>query len=396
VDATLDALAVPPPPPAPAASDDAVVAASPDVLVAGRAVNRRDRCCGSRTPAAPDPSLNAGYKRTAGYDTGLFTVTMPVPIFNHNRAARIVAQGQVTAAELELAATERRARADLAATRAAAARLSERARDIRARLVDPARGARDAARAAFATGALDVLRLVDAERVFTDAALVAIDLETDAVVPPSRRDRPLERTCCHEALIQCPGRATVVGARWRPLAARTRRGSDARRDTGGTHRAGVGRRCESRGIETAPARMVERTEPLQASGVVTFDERRTALGCWSKASWTSFGAARRPGRTRRGRGHAAQPRHSRCVGGLLQAQAERRRADTELARAAESRAAQLVADSAVAAGARTIARRRERRHPGRGGGPGRNHQGRAGARALRHQGPSRRQPARRR
>jgi len=184
VDATLDALVLPPPPPAPAVSDDAaVVQRRPDVLAAGRAVeSARQMLRLEDARGVPDPSLNVGYKRTAGYDTGLFTITMPVPFFNHNNAARIVAQGQVTAAELEMTATERRARAELAATRAAALSLTERARDIRTRLVDPARGARDAARAAFATGVLDVLRLVDAERVFTDAALVAIDLETDAVV----------------------------------------------------------------------------------------------------------------------------------------------------------------------------------------------------------------------
>ncbi|MCC7177467.1 MAG: TolC family protein [Acidobacteria bacterium] len=184
VDVTLDALALPPPPPAPGAiDDDAALRRRPDVVSAERAVSAaRQALRLEDARAVPDPAVNAGLKRTVGYNTGLFTVTMPVPLFNHNRAARIVAQGQVTAAELELAATERRARGDLVAARAAAQRLGERARDIRSRLVDPARGARDAARAAFATGAGDVLRLVDAERVFADAALIAIDLETDAVV----------------------------------------------------------------------------------------------------------------------------------------------------------------------------------------------------------------------
>ncbi len=183
VDATLDALGLPPPPPAADAIDDALaLKRRPDVVSAERAVTAaRQALRLEDARAVPDPAVNAGLKRTTGYNTGLFTVTMPVPLFNHNRAARIVAQGQVTAAELELAATERRARGELAAARAAAQRLGERARDIRGRLVDPARGARDAARAAFATGALDVLRLVDAERVFADAALIAIDLETDAV-----------------------------------------------------------------------------------------------------------------------------------------------------------------------------------------------------------------------
>lgn len=132
--------------------------------------------------AVPDPAVNAGYKRTVGYNTAQVTVSVPIPLFNRNRPARILAEGQVRAAELERTATERRARGELAATRAAAVALTLRAQDARATLVEPAIGARDAARAAFSTGVLDVLRLVDAERTFTEATLVAIDLEVDAVV----------------------------------------------------------------------------------------------------------------------------------------------------------------------------------------------------------------------
>jgi cobalt-zinc-cadmium efflux system outer membrane protein len=130
----------------------------------------------------PDPSANGGLKRTVGVNTAQFTVSMPLPLFNRNNLARIVAAGEVRAAEFALAAAERRARGEIAAAQDAAVRLSTRARDVRATLVDPARGAREAARAAFGAGALDVMRLVDAERVATEAALVATDLEVDAVV----------------------------------------------------------------------------------------------------------------------------------------------------------------------------------------------------------------------
>jgi cobalt-zinc-cadmium efflux system outer membrane protein len=182
VEAALDALEAPALPALPGLDDDSAIKRRPDVQAAERAVvSAHQTLRVEDARGTPDPALNAGYKRTAGYHTGLFTVTMPLPLWDRNHVARIVAQGQVTAAELERAAVERRARAELTATRVAAGRLSERARDVRARLVDPARGAREAARAAFASGALDVLRLVDAERVFTDATLVAIDIEIDAV-----------------------------------------------------------------------------------------------------------------------------------------------------------------------------------------------------------------------
>ena len=182
VEATLEALVAPVPPALPPANDDAA-ARRPDVIAAGRAVETARQ--GLRLEDArgvPDPSVNAGYKRTVGYNTAQVTFSVPIPIFNRNRPARILADGQVTSAELERSATERRARGEIAATRAAATALVARAQDARATLVEPALGARDAARAAFSTGVLDVLRLVDAERVYTEAALVAIDLEIDAVV----------------------------------------------------------------------------------------------------------------------------------------------------------------------------------------------------------------------
>ena len=182
VETSLDALVSPPLPALPVIDDEAALKRRPDVAAAEQAVvTARQVLRLEDARGTPDPALNAGYKRTGGYNTGLFTVTMPIPLWDHNRVARILAQGQVTAAEFERAAVERRARGELSASRLAAGRLSERARDVRARLVEPARGAREAARAAFASGALDILRLVDAERVFTDATLVAIDIEIDAV-----------------------------------------------------------------------------------------------------------------------------------------------------------------------------------------------------------------------
>jgi cobalt-zinc-cadmium efflux system outer membrane protein len=179
----LDALAAPLAPPLPPDVTDEAIALRPDVAAARRAVESAARTLALESArSVPDVSVNAGYKRTLGYDTGLLTVSLPIPIFERNRAGIIVAEGQVTAATRELAAVERRARAEATAQRQAALALTTRARDARRQLVEPALGARDAARSAFTLGALDVLRLVDAERVYAEAALVAIDLETQAVL----------------------------------------------------------------------------------------------------------------------------------------------------------------------------------------------------------------------
>jgi len=181
LDPALDALELPPTPPSPP-TEPAAIARRPDVALAQQTVGLAKQ--GLRLEEArgvPDPSINGGWKRTTGYNTAQFTISMPLPLFNRNNLARVLAEGAVKAAELELVATERRARGELAAAREAAERLSARARDARTTLVQPAIAAREAARAAYRAGALDVMRLVDAERVATEASLVATDLDVDAV-----------------------------------------------------------------------------------------------------------------------------------------------------------------------------------------------------------------------
>lgn len=178
----LEALAAPPIPALPTTTVDMALAQRPDVLAARQGVDAaRQSALLEDARRLPDPAVNAGYKRTAGYNTALMTLTLPLPLFNRNQAARTLALGAVTSAQQELAATERRARGDITASRLVAERLLTHARELQATLVAPARAARDAARAAFAAGSLDVMRLVDAERVYTDARLVTLDVEIDAL-----------------------------------------------------------------------------------------------------------------------------------------------------------------------------------------------------------------------
>lgn len=105
------------------------------------------------------------------------------------------------------------------------------------------------------------------------------------------------------------------------------------------------------GIETVPARMVERVDPLEAAGRVSFDERRTArLG--SLVQGIVHQLSGQPG-DRVARGAVVAQLHSHVVhdawAAYFKGLAEQRRADTELAyvRTAERRAAALVADKAL-------------------------------------------------
>ncbi|MCC6990451.1 MAG: TolC family protein, partial [Acidobacteria bacterium] len=170
-------------PAAPAPPAEALVPAThPELVAANGAIGAaRAAVALERARGVPDVAVNAGVKRTSGYNTGVAAVTVPIPLFDRNGVARALAEGQLRAAEQERDAAERRLRGALTSARTAATTLSSRAAEAQAQLVEPARGARDAARAAFTAGALDVLRLVDAERVFIDATIVTLELEFDAV-----------------------------------------------------------------------------------------------------------------------------------------------------------------------------------------------------------------------
>jgi cobalt-zinc-cadmium efflux system outer membrane protein len=176
----IDALEVPALPAQ--VSGAAPLAGRPDLRLAERRLEAaRQALRLEEARAVPDPSINGGLKRTVGVNTAQFTVTMPLPLFSHNNMARAVAAGAVKAAELDIVAAERRARGEALAARAIAEGLAARTQDVRSALLEPAQAARNAARAAYRAGALDVLRLVDAERVATEATLIVTDLEIDAV-----------------------------------------------------------------------------------------------------------------------------------------------------------------------------------------------------------------------
>jgi len=105
------------------------------------------------------------------------------------------------------------------------------------------------------------------------------------------------------------------------------------------------------GIQTAPAGVVERVEPLQASGVVGFDERRTSrIGSLVEGVVDDL---RVQVGDRVPAGAVLGQLHSHVVhdawAGYFKALAEQQRAESELAyaRTNEARAAQLVADLAL-------------------------------------------------
>lgn len=169
---------------------------APDVADASEAVERRPDVQTARqavetarslarleaASARPDAAVESGLKRTGDVNTGVLAVTMALPLFDRNRVGRTLAEAQVTASEHELERVRTLARAEITAHHDAASRLADRAATIESQLVEPALGAREAARSAFAAGALDIVRLLDTEQAATEAVLVAIDIQVAAAV----------------------------------------------------------------------------------------------------------------------------------------------------------------------------------------------------------------------
>jgi cobalt-zinc-cadmium efflux system outer membrane protein len=134
-----------------------------------------------RARRVQDPTVSGGYKRTAGFDTAVLGVTVPIPLFDRNQRGIALATGDFSAATHERLGIEARVAAEVRATLDAARLLDERARRVDDELLRPAEVVRTAARSAFREGAADILSLVDAERVYLEARREALLVKLDAL-----------------------------------------------------------------------------------------------------------------------------------------------------------------------------------------------------------------------
>lgn len=177
---------VEPPPAAPPVLDDATlaqaVARHPDVATAAARVTRAQQVTAlERSRTVPDPVVVAGYKRTAGFDSALAGISVSVPLFERNKAATARAAGDERAAMADRDAVARRLTADAVSLIATARVLSERSTRAARELLEPADAVRNAARSAFREGTADVVRLLDAERVYSEVRRAALELRLDAL-----------------------------------------------------------------------------------------------------------------------------------------------------------------------------------------------------------------------
>jgi cobalt-zinc-cadmium efflux system outer membrane protein len=161
----------------------ASVARHPDVVASNAGIERsRFALAYERARDLPDPAMTAGYKRTSGFDTAVLGVSMAVPLFDRNRASIARAAGVERAAVADRDALVVQLTADTASLLRASRTAAEQAARVELDLLAPAEGVRRSARAAFREGTADVLKLIDAERVYADVQRAAIDLRLDALL----------------------------------------------------------------------------------------------------------------------------------------------------------------------------------------------------------------------
>ncbi len=172
--------------PAPALEDATITAAMqrhPDVQVAAARVTRAQQALTlERARRLPEPIVTAGYKRTAGINTALAAVTFAVPVFDQNASAAARAMGEERAAAADRDALVLRLTSEAVSLARTAQTLATRATRADQDLLAPAEAVRNSARAAFREGAADVLKLIDAERVYADVRRTALELRLEALI----------------------------------------------------------------------------------------------------------------------------------------------------------------------------------------------------------------------
>lgn len=144
-------------------------AARPD-MKAGRERLERDRqqVGLEQALAVPDVTPFAGYKRDFGANTLAFGVTLPLPLFNRNQGGVARAAAQIVQRQHELDRLTLAVRREVQEAYQRVQTQNERIRALEQEYVPNVRRTRDIAQQSYRLGALDLIGLLDAERVYRE------------------------------------------------------------------------------------------------------------------------------------------------------------------------------------------------------------------------------------
>jgi outer membrane protein, heavy metal efflux system len=159
----------------------AAIDGHPEVTAATARITRAEQSMAlEHARRIPDPAVTTGFKQTMGIGTIVAAVTTSLPLFDRNNTARANAVGELRAAAAERDAARTRLTSATTTLLETARALAERSRRARVELLEPSEGVRAAAHTAFEEGAADVLKVIDAERVYADVNRIALDLQLEA------------------------------------------------------------------------------------------------------------------------------------------------------------------------------------------------------------------------
>ena len=145
------------------------LAERPDVAAARREEDRaRSELALQQALRLPNVTVGAGYRRDFGENGLVVTASVPLPLFDRNAGgiARAEAERRVAAGRLRQAEQAVSLEVQQAVNTAAAMR--ERLASLESGYLRKAREARDAAAAAYRSGATDLIDYLDAERAYRD------------------------------------------------------------------------------------------------------------------------------------------------------------------------------------------------------------------------------------
>lgn len=141
----------------------------PDLLAERQRLerNRQDLRL-QKAEAVPNITPSFGYKRDFGTNTAAFGLNIPLPLFNRNQGEIERATAQITQQQYELNRVLLAIQRDVQEAYQSLQTQAQKVRPMEQEYVPAARNARDIAQQSYRLGELDLIGLLDAERVYRE------------------------------------------------------------------------------------------------------------------------------------------------------------------------------------------------------------------------------------
>ena len=144
-------------------------------LVQQQAAAARAQLVLEKAKGRPDLDALFGYKRATGLNTAILGLQLNLPIFDRNQGASAAAQAEVNAAENNINAVRIQLKLETALARREYEGRLKQVRTIFGPMRDRAAQIADISRAAYKEGGLELLRLLDSEKLRVDTQLAWVD-----------------------------------------------------------------------------------------------------------------------------------------------------------------------------------------------------------------------------